>query len=76
MAGCPYRTFIITDGTTDADSGILHAVDLLDFANGICITDWQMRVAETKSGGVWSDSALADGRFAPSRRPPVARLLQ
>ena len=60
---CPYRTFIITDGETDADSGILHAVDLLDFTNGFCITDWQMRVAETKGGGVWADSALADGRF-------------
>ena len=60
---CPYRQFIISDGTTDDDSGILHAVDLLDFTQGFGITDWQMRTAETKSGGVWADSSLADGRF-------------
>jgi len=59
----PYRQFILSDGTTDTDSGILHAVDLIDRANGFCITSWQMRVAEPKSGGVWSDSSLADGRF-------------
>ncbi len=63
MANVPYRQFIITDGTTDTDSGILHAVDLLDRVNGLCITNWQMRVAETKGGGVWADSSLADGRF-------------
>jgi len=59
----PYRQFILSDGTTDADSGILHAVDLLDRVNGFCITEWAMRTAETKGGGVWADSALADGRF-------------
>lgn len=59
----PYSKFLITDGTTDTDSGIRHEVDLVGLVNGICIQEWSMRVAETKNGGVWADSSLADGRF-------------
>jgi len=58
----PYSRFVITDGTTET-SGHRREVSLLNGTNGICISEWSMRVAETKNGGVWADSALADGRF-------------
>ena len=58
----PYSQFVITDGTT-LDSGHRNEVSLLRLDNGLCISDWSMRVAEAKSGGVWADSSLSDGRF-------------
>jgi len=58
----PYSQFVITDGTT-LDSGHRNEVSLLRLDNGLCISDWSMRVAEPKNGGVWADSSLSDGRF-------------
>lgn len=51
-----YSLLRLTDGT------IAGTVNLLSLVNGFHLSDWEPVVAEAKGGGVWHDSALADGR--------------
>ena len=61
MACVPFRTLVLTDGTTD-DAGIRREVDLLNEFSGFCLVSWAPAITAPKGGGVWADSALASGR--------------
>jgi hypothetical protein len=60
MAACGFRELVITDGDV--------VVNLLNERSGFCLTDWRPAITEPKGGGVWADSALAEGRNLKLRK--------